>query len=325
MLTTNEQLVMLAISRCGRQTYALAIQEEAQRLHRLQLQQRRAPLRFTRLRHDDQGWYRGAIATHTDFINGLGQDQHIKNFQQFQQGADLASAEVRGRLPAAVQPHELALDVQEVEEAIPVHVENRTVRRVHRGRPRGHGELPCRARRAERPRDDAASAPVVHAGRKVRGECEEAHARSVLEVQIADMAAKDLHRLEHRQQRERRLKPKQMRSVRGQVNIQDLSFTKYVDKSSPNLMKVCCTGRHYDEATLVVRKAGGSPIEYITVTMNEVLVTSVSTGGSGGEDRLTENVTLNFGKVKVSYQPQKKDGSKDGGAIDMTWDIEQNV
>ena len=28
MLTTNEQLVMLAISRCGRQAYALSIQEE---------------------------------------------------------------------------------------------------------------------------------------------------------------------------------------------------------------------------------------------------------------------------------------------------------
>lgn len=28
MLTANEQLVMLAISRCGRQAYALAIQEE---------------------------------------------------------------------------------------------------------------------------------------------------------------------------------------------------------------------------------------------------------------------------------------------------------
>ena len=31
MLTTNDQLVMLAISRCGRQAYALAIQEEIAR------------------------------------------------------------------------------------------------------------------------------------------------------------------------------------------------------------------------------------------------------------------------------------------------------
>jgi DNA-binding PadR family transcriptional regulator len=31
VLTANEQLVMLAISRCGRQAYALAIQEEIER------------------------------------------------------------------------------------------------------------------------------------------------------------------------------------------------------------------------------------------------------------------------------------------------------
>ena len=42
--------------------------------------------------------------------------------------------------------------------------------------------------------------------------------------------------------------------------------------------------------------------------MTEVLVTSVSTGGSGGEDRLTENVTFNFAEVKVDYTEQKMDG-----------------
>lgn len=31
MLTTNEQLVMLAIARCGREAYALAIQDEIRR------------------------------------------------------------------------------------------------------------------------------------------------------------------------------------------------------------------------------------------------------------------------------------------------------
>ena len=59
----------------------------------------------------------------------------------------------------------------------------------------------------------------------------------------------------------------------------------------------CCDGKHFDDATLVVRKAGENPVEYIKIKMEEVLITSVSTGGSGGEDRLTENVTLNFSKV----------------------------
>lgn len=111
----------------------------------------------------------------------------------------------------------------------------------------------------------------------------------------------------------------------GKANVQDLSFTKYVDKASPALLLACMKGSHYDEVNLIVRKAGGTPLEYLKITLHEVLVTSVSTGGSGGEDRLTENVSLNFAKVKYVYQPQKADGSKDGGEIPITFDIAQNV
>jgi type VI secretion system secreted protein Hcp len=57
----------------------------------------------------------------------------------------------------------------------------------------------------------------------------------------------------------------------GKVNVQDLSFTKYVDKSSPSLMLACCNGTHQATATLVVRKAGGTALEYLTITMSEVM------------------------------------------------------
>lgn len=110
----------------------------------------------------------------------------------------------------------------------------------------------------------------------------------------------------------------------GKVNVQDLSFTKYTDSATPKLLLACCNGKHYDEALLTVRKAGEKPVEYIKVKLTEVLVTSVSAGGSGGEDRLTENVTLNFGKVHYDYTPQKKDGSADT-AIPMEWDIAANA
>lgn len=112
----------------------------------------------------------------------------------------------------------------------------------------------------------------------------------------------------------------------GKVSIQDLSLTKWVDKSSPNLMMACSSGKHYPEAKLTIRKAGGEdPVEYLIITLKEVLVSSISTGGSGGEDRLTENVTLNFGQVLVDYQPQKQDGSKDGGPVKYGWNIRENV
>ena len=110
----------------------------------------------------------------------------------------------------------------------------------------------------------------------------------------------------------------------GKANVQDLSFTKYIDKSSPSLQLACCKGTHYDDAKLVVRKAGDKPLEYLTITLNEVIVTSVSTGGSGGEDRLTENVTLNFAKVKVDYIEQTKEGGI-GDKPTYTFNIAENV
>jgi len=110
----------------------------------------------------------------------------------------------------------------------------------------------------------------------------------------------------------------------GKVNVQDLSLTKYVDSSTNALMKACCDGTHYPEAKLTVRKAGKDALEYIKLSLKEVIVTSVSTGGSGGEDRLTENVTLNFAEFKVEYTPQNPDGTG-GSAKEVAWNIAGNV
>lgn len=111
----------------------------------------------------------------------------------------------------------------------------------------------------------------------------------------------------------------------GKVNVQDLSFTKWVDKSSPELMLACSNGKHIPKAVLSIRKAGEKPLDYVVITIEKLLVSSVSTGGSGGEDRLTENVTVNFTKVKVEYQEQDEKGGPKGGKVTYSWDIEQNV
>ena len=109
----------------------------------------------------------------------------------------------------------------------------------------------------------------------------------------------------------------------GKVNVQDISFTKYVDKSSPNLIQYCCNGKHFADALLTVRKAGENPLEYLKITLKDLMIAAVSTGGSGGEDRLTENVTLNFAEFKVEYTPQKKDGTGDA-AVTVGWNIAEN-
>lgn len=110
----------------------------------------------------------------------------------------------------------------------------------------------------------------------------------------------------------------------GKVNVQDLSFTKYVDSSTPNLISFCAGGKHFKSAQLTIRKAGDKPVEYLKIKMIDLIVSNVSTGGSGGEDRITENITLNFAAVQVDYTPQKKDGSA-GATATATWNIAKNT
>jgi type VI secretion system secreted protein Hcp len=93
--------------------------------------------------------------------------------------------------------------------------------------------------------------------------------------------------------------------------------------SSPDIFLKCCDGTHFPTATLVVRKAGTTPLEYLTITMTEVMITSYSTGGSGGEDKLTENVTLNFAKVQFDYKEQTATGSV-GATPTVSFDIAAN-
>lgn len=110
----------------------------------------------------------------------------------------------------------------------------------------------------------------------------------------------------------------------GKASFQDISFTKYIDKATTDLMYSCASGKHYTKGVITVRKAGDTPLEYMKITMEKILVSSYSTGGSGGEDRLTENVAINFAKVKIEYFMQNEKGGKETGG-QMTWDIAGNA
>ena len=110
----------------------------------------------------------------------------------------------------------------------------------------------------------------------------------------------------------------------GKVSVQDISITKYLDKASTVLMEKCCSGKHFPKATLTCRKAGDTPVEHWVIEMEEVLVSSVSSGASHGEDLMTENVSLNFAKFKVQYTPQDKTGAGTGKVF-HGWDIRKNV
>ena len=66
-------------------------------------------------------------------------------------------------------------------------------------------------------------------------------------------------------------------------------------------------GTIYPSATLVVERVGAGPgngvKEYIEINLTNARITSLSTGGAGGEDKLTENISINFNSATYSYTP----------------------
>lgn len=108
--------------------------------------------------------------------------------------------------------------------------------------------------------------------------------------------------------------------------IKDLSFTKFVDSSTPGLIMNGVTGQSAKTATLTVRKAGGTQQEYLILKMEDVLVSSYQTGAhaSDSQAQLVDAVTLNFSSISGEYRPQSPDG-KLGEVVkfDITTDCQQ--
>ena len=110
----------------------------------------------------------------------------------------------------------------------------------------------------------------------------------------------------------------------GKVQPQDFHFVKKVDKGSPTLFVYCATGHHFKNAVLIGRKAGGGQQEYFKITMEDVMISSYQVGGSAHGDVVpTDQVSLNFAKMEISYKEQKSDGSL-GAEVKQKYDFAAN-
>ncbi len=109
----------------------------------------------------------------------------------------------------------------------------------------------------------------------------------------------------------------------GKVSFKGLSIIKRTDRATPSLMLACSNGKHIKDATLTVRKAGESPIEFVRMKLNDILVSSLDDATCGDEPFITEQVTLNFAKVQFEYFRQKPDGTPEP-VPPFKWDIKAN-
>jgi type VI secretion system secreted protein Hcp len=109
----------------------------------------------------------------------------------------------------------------------------------------------------------------------------------------------------------------------GKATFHDFNFTHHVDKASPLLLKACATGRHINEATITLRKAGKGHGEFLVIKMSDVIVTGVAPSGAADGATTAESVALQCAKVDLEYRPQKADGSLDVG-LHFKYDIKAN-
>ena len=107
----------------------------------------------------------------------------------------------------------------------------------------------------------------------------------------------------------------------GKVNVSDLTIVHAIDKATPAIINAVCVGAHFKEGTLTLRKAGTTPLDYLVVTLEDIIVTSYSPSGTNGEEQTFASFSLNFARFELSYQPQDNKGAKAGGAVTVEYDI----
>lgn len=94
------------------------------------------------------------------------------------------------------------------------------------------------------------------------------------------------------------------------TNCAPLKVQKLFDRASPTLLAAAVTGQHFSNAEVDFVRADAGREVFIKFELNDVVVSSTAQSAAAGEDSTpTENLSLNFGGVKVTYQPQNADGS----------------
>jgi type VI secretion system secreted protein Hcp len=112
----------------------------------------------------------------------------------------------------------------------------------------------------------------------------------------------------------------------GKVALSDFSIVKSTDKSSPTLFLNCCTGKHFDKATVMIQKAtgGNSGETYLELNFSQVFITHIAwAGNSSGGDSPQETISFAYGQVKISYKPQDEKGNL-GSQVMAGWDVAGN-
>ncbi len=111
----------------------------------------------------------------------------------------------------------------------------------------------------------------------------------------------------------------------GKVNLSALSLQTQVSKASPLLLLACEQGRQLKSGVITgVNATDTMSVPVVQLTMQPVVVDSVSYGGSEGGGKPAESISLAYNSLKFTYYPTNPDGSQ-GSPITTGWDASKNT
>lgn len=114
---------------------------------------------------------------------------------------------------------------------------------------------------------------------------------------------------------------------RSRANIENITFEKYYDASSPYLFLSSAQGKSFDEVVLHVRKdSGEAHLDYLVITMTNVIITDYEmyNGKEDTDVQICESVSMAAEKVKILYTVQSDDHSA-GDEHEIEYDIAAGV
>jgi type VI secretion system secreted protein Hcp len=110
----------------------------------------------------------------------------------------------------------------------------------------------------------------------------------------------------------------------GKPTHQDMTVTKYLDRASPVLNQSCCEGKAFPQVDIIIgRNDSGSLVELMRYTLKNVVISSVSIGGGGG-DRPVETLTLNYGEISWNFSRMKDGGGGAEAPVKGRWNLSTN-
>ena len=106
----------------------------------------------------------------------------------------------------------------------------------------------------------------------------------------------------------------------GAVDVHEITVNKELDIASPLINEKCCTGAAIKEVIIELTAATGDKHTFMKYTFSPCVIASVViSGGAGGSDKPSENVSFRFNTVKWEFTPYN--GQTPGDAIRSGWDI----